>query len=231
MWAAFRLTYIAMLLGCWPLPGEAADSPAALVVGDGSIEALLRVPPSLKPGRYAVHCEAYILRNGRAPQAYCYAMEAPVPDDLVDAVTKTALRARFEPAVRDGQAIEVYAVFMVIVDTTMAEHLVLAVPNNGVDRKKYGLLYTAPQRVIKKPSWGIRPARYYGRRPDRFVLMQFQVDERGSVSNLSIRNVTDENARTLRQIEAQAREYEFLPGYHEGRPVPMTFVEPSFSVY
>jgi hypothetical protein len=230
MWAGFRSTVIATMLGCWALPGQ-ADTPAQLVVGEGSIEELLRVPPSLKPGRYAVHCEAWILRSGRTPQAYCYAMETPVPDDLVDAVTKTTLRARFEPAMRDAEAIEVYAVFMVLVDTTSAEPLILAVPNNGVERKKYGLLYTAPQRMIQKPSWGIPPARYLGRRPDRFVLMQFQIDERGNVSDLSVRNLTHENVRTLRRIEEQAREYRFLPGYYEGRPVPMMYMEPSFSVY
>ncbi len=169
MWPAFRLTVSALLFGCWALPGLAEDAPAQLVVGESSIEELLRVPPSVKQGRYAIHCEAYILRSGRAPQAYCYAMETPVPDELVDAVTKTALRARFEPAVRASAPIEVYAVFMVLVDTTLSEPLILAVPNNGVERKKYGLLYTAPQRVIQKPSWGIPPERYFGRQPHRFV--------------------------------------------------------------
>jgi hypothetical protein len=227
---AFRLTVIAMLLGCWTLPSR-ADSPAKLVVGHHSIEALLSVPSVLERGRYAVHCEAHILRTGRASQVYCYAMEAPAPDYLVDAVTKAALGARFVPAVRDREPIDVYAVLMVLIDTTLAEPLILAVPNNGVERKKYGLLYTAPQRVIDKPSWGLPAARYFGRRPDRFVLMQFQVDEHGKVGDLSFRNLTDENPKTIHYIEERAREYAFLPGYHEGRRVPMLHVEPSFSVY
>jgi hypothetical protein len=158
-------------------------------------------------------------------------MEGPAPDDLVDAVTKAALRARFEPAVRDREPIEVYAVFMVLVDTTLAEPMILAVPNNGAERKKFGLLYTAPQRVIEKPSWGMPLQRYLGRRPDRFVLIQVRVDERGNATDLSLRNLTDENSQTLRQIEERARQYKFLPGYHEGKPVPMLYVEPSFSVY
>jgi hypothetical protein len=226
--AAVRLIVV---FGCLVLPVMAVGSPARLVVGKHSIEELLSVPPSLERGRYAVHCEAQILRNGRAPQVYCYALEGPARDDLVDAVTKAALRARFEPAVKDREPIEVYAVFMVLVDTTLAEPMVLAVPNNGAERKKFGLLYTAPQRVIEKPSWGIPLQRYHGRRADRFVLIQVRVDERGNATDLSLRNLSDENSQTLRQIDERARQYEFLPGYHEGKPVPMLYVEPSFSVY
>lgn len=222
---------IIVAFGWLVMPLVAAGSPAQLVVGKHSIEELLSVPPSLARGRYAVHCEAQILRNGRAPQVYCYAMEEPAPDHLVDAVTKAALRARYEPAMSGREPIEVYAVFMVLVDTTLAEPMILAVPNNGVERKKFGLLYTAPQRVIPKPSWGIPLARYYGRRAERFVLIQVRVDERGNATDLSLRNLTDENAQTLQRIEERARQYEFLPGYHEGKPATMWYVEPSFAVY
>jgi hypothetical protein len=230
MWRAFRLSFIITLLGCWTLQVLAADSPAQLVVGVKSIEELLRLPSRLAPGRYAVDCEAHILRGGQAEQTYCYALDAPAPDDLVDAVTVAAARARFVPAVRNGKRIEVYATFMVLVDTTLAEPLILAVPNNGAERRKFGLLYTAPQWVVKDPLCNGPNDRFTGRRPDRFILMQLQVDEHGGVHEVKFHNLTGESAGALRRYEETARASELLPGYYEGRAVAMSHLEPIFAV-
>lgn len=226
---AVRRLATLILIGSWSLPSM-ADRPAQLVVGDGSIEARLRLPSDLDPGRYAIHCEAYVLKDGSVPQAFCYTLGEPAPDSLITAVTKAAERSRFVPAVRHRQFSHVYAVFMVLIDTTLAEPLILAVPNNGVERKKYGLLYTAPQRVLKKPGWGIPPQNHAARRPHTYVLMQFKIDELGKVLDMKMNNLTGASARVMREYESVASQYEFLPGYHEGRPTPMSYVEPYFDV-
>ena len=70
----------------------------------------------------------------------------PAPDDLRQAVVYATRISLFLPATRDGEPVDVWATLMVIVDTRLAEPLILAVPNNGADTARYGLLYTAPQR-------------------------------------------------------------------------------------
>ena len=80
--------FIALFSAPWRL-ANAADSPAQLVVGEGSIEERLLLPRKLEPG--------------------------------------------------NGEPIEVYAALMVIVDTRLDEPLILAVPNNGADRARYGI--------------------------------------------------------------------------------------------
>lgn len=229
MWHVFRLTIVSMCLGCWTQPIEAADSPARLIEGKRSIEELLRLPLNLQPGRYTVHCEAYIMRTGNAPQAFCYPLQHPAPVDLVYAVTRAAARATFAPAIRGGRAIEVYAVFMVLIDTTLAEPMILAVPNNGVERRKYGLLYTSPQRIVNRPNYTILKQTYLGQRATKLVMMRFHIDEHGNVVDSVLDNITGESGVTLRRYERTMREYRFLPGYHDGRPMAMMYVEPYFS--
>jgi hypothetical protein len=229
-WSAVCWISIATLLGCLAPLAMAADSPAQLMVGERSIEAMLRLPGDLARGRYAVHCEAYIMRTGRAEQAYCYTLEGPAPDDLVFSVSEAATRARFVPAMRKGESIHVHVVFMVLIDTTLHEPMILAVPNNGAERQKYGLLYTAPQRVSNTPSRNIPSRTFVQRRPYQFVLMQFQIDAHGKVTNFELHDVTGKNGSVLWRSERRAREFEFLPGYHEGRPVPMLYVEPDFTI-
>jgi hypothetical protein len=221
---------IATLFACWALPSTAADSPARLVEGERSIEELVSLPRNLEPGRYTVHCEAHIMPTGNAPQAFCYPLEEPAPIDLVQAVTKAAARATYVPAVRAGRAVQVYAVLMVLVDTTLAEPMILAVPNNGVEMHKYGLLYTTPQRLLNRPTYDMPVHEYIARRPAELVMMRFQIDEHGTVSDFNLQNISGADAATMRRYEKEASEYKFLPGYHDGRALPMLYVEPRFFV-
>jgi hypothetical protein len=205
---------------------RAADAPAQLVVGEDSIEELLDIPRDLQPGRYEVQCEALITKSGWVSYTICYSMSrwAP-PHSLVKAAQDATRKSRFVPATRSGRPAEVYAVLMVIVDTTLHEPLILAVPNNGVETARYGLLYTAPQR--------------YGRLDVRrrvgvslltegksVVWMELQIDERGVVKDLTLTGEPEVSERFRRGIREALADATFLPGYHEGKPVPMRYVEP-----
>jgi len=162
VWTAIALVF------CLPRLG-AADAPARLVVGQESIEELLDLPRDLPRGRYEVHCETLVGAHGNSLFAKCYSLTESAPRDLRLAVLAAIREARFVPAVRGGQAIAIHAVLMVVVDTRLAEPLILAVPNNGIEASRYGLLYTAHMRRMQ-----------------------------------------------------------FMPGYYEGKTVPMLHVEPWF---
>ena len=70
------------------------------------------------------------------------------------------------------------------VDTRLDEPLILAVPNNGAEKARYGLLYTAPQRygrvVVSRPRLQLRM-------PHRPVVwMNLQIDELGVVRRYTL---------------------------------------------
>jgi hypothetical protein len=214
------------LFSAGSLPARAADSPAQMVVGERSIEALLRIPGKLEPGRYEVQCEAFIDRGGFARYTRCYSMSAgpAPPPDLRQAVAYATRISRFAPAMRNGEPVDVWATLMVIVDTRSEEPLILAVPNNGADTARYGLLYTAPQRygytMFDRPKG--RPHKAHR----EVVWVEFQIDEYGAMKDFRLTSDTEVPEDWVAWVRAAAQDFKFIPGQHEGKPVPMLYLEP-----
>jgi hypothetical protein len=204
-----------------------ADTPARLVVGEDSIEASLRLPRNLNPGRYEVACEAEIGPTGRARYVACYQVMGLAPQELRSAVLDAVQSARYEPATRAGIAANVYLVLAVLVDTSLGEPLVLAIPNNGADRKRYGLLYTAPQRFVDlQPRSTLRPL---GVLSDSVLWMKMRIDENGKVTDYAFENAERTSIRAIEKTEKGIPRMEFMPGYHEGKPAVMFYMEPSYT--
>jgi hypothetical protein len=131
---------------------------------------------------------------------------------------------RLAPAV----STDVYLVLAVLVDTTLGEPLVLAVPNNGVERKRYGLLYTAPQRFIKlERHVGLLPL---GIQRDALVWMKMRIDEGGKVTDYVLENADRASFRVVDTIRSRIDAMEFMPGYYKGKPVVMFYMEPYYSL-
>ena len=218
-----RLLLILALAPAALQPVHAADSPARLIEGEDSIEELLRLPGGLSPGRYEVHCETRIGSGGVPRTAHCYSLTNSAPGDLQRAVLKALRDTRFVPAIRNGHAIEVYAVLMVVVDTRLKEPLILAVPNNGVDAARYGLLYTAPQRF--DDSYYMYQQQPLHTPDAGQLLMEFSIDEHGTIVDWRLRDESRTPQRNIERTLATMRRMQFLPGYFEGNPRPMLYVE------
>ncbi len=196
-------------------------TPARLTEGPQSIESLLRLPQSLAPGRYQVSCEAWVRRNGSVNSFNCY-YKTGTPA-LVSAVSRAGRGARFIPATRDGKSAAVLMQVMVRIDITKQGPLVLVVPNNGVEVERYGLFYTAPQR-FNEFTWNGVDRDF---QPDRVLMWQkLSIDEHGKVLEFEVKNESDAPQFLVKRIEEQVKRMEFRPGYFEGKPVPMRYVEP-----
>lgn len=226
--------FVALLVCGWMTPSNAINSPARLTEGEQSIERLLRIPKDVPLGRYAVNCEAVIGKAGRAQTIYCYSPKV-LPPRLADAVAVAARRARFTPATRDGVPTAVYMLFMVRVDVTASDPLILVVPNNGLEAAKYGLYYTAPQRfnefywsggtVASRPWEGVRGVDS----SPGVVWQKLRIDEHGEIVDYAV--IDDYGVatkRTLSLIRNSIRRMEFMPGLFEGKPVSMDYLEPAF---
>ena len=210
----------------WASSSAFADpiyTPARLSDGERSIEALLRLP-KLEPGTYTVYCELVARKSGRIADMTCYAGES-LPehlDGLPRSVAKSARHARVIPATRDGKAVEAFMLITVRIHITDSGPQVLIVPNNGADAKRYGLLYTAPQRVSE---FGFSSRMLC---KDCVVWMRMEIDERGKVVSYHVDRAGNSNSSLYQELERQIECMEFIPGRYEGKPVPMMYVEPLY---
>ena len=214
----------------WASSSAFADpiyTPARLSDGEQSLEALLRLP-ELEPGTYTVYCELLARKSGKIAHMTCYAGES-LPehlDGLPLSVAKSARLARVIPATRDGKAIDAFMLISVRIHITSSGPQVLVVPNNGADAKRYGLLYTAPQRINE---FGFGPRmRCKG---ICFVWMRMEIDERGKVVTYHVDRPANSDSSFYQKLERSIQRMEFIPGRYEGKPVPMNYVEPLHSLW
>jgi hypothetical protein len=220
---ARALLLLMLLCGCQAFANQDATH-ARLTAGPDSIETLLRLPKGLQAGRYVVQCEAWVGRKGRTHRFACYSAHEG-QRALVNAVRAAGRRAKFVPATRTGVTVDVYMLVMVRIDTTQREPLILAVPNNGVEAERYGLLYSAPQR-FNEFTWN---ANNWAGRSGRILLWQkMHIDEDGKVLECLVTNASGAPDFLVERIEEQVKRMEFMPGYFEGKAVAMFYTEPVF---
>jgi hypothetical protein len=198
-------------------------TPARLGEGEKSIEALLQLP-KLEPGTYSVHCEAVVRKSGALKHLTCY-QEGDPPRKLQDLplrVARSGRSARLIPATRDGKPVDAFMLLMLRIHVTSHGSQVLVVPNNGVEVERYGLLYTAPQRLNEFEWRGSRLMR------DCVVWTWMQIDERGKVASYRVDRDSGADSKFLDEVEQQIQRMEFMPGLYQGKPVPMVYVEPIY---
>ena len=200
-------------------------TPARLSEGARSLEALLRLP-KLEPGTYVVQCEAVVRKSGAIKHLTCY-VENDLPEHLENlprTVAKSGRSARLIPATRNGKPVDAFMLLMVRIHVTPNGPQVLIVPNNGADAKRYGLLYTAPQRLNEFE---------FRRRIDCDCALWswMQIDERGKVVSYRVDRTPNSNQKLYDLLEKQIQRMEFMPGLYQGKPVPMVYVEPLYSLW
>jgi hypothetical protein len=223
--STLALVLIGTCLVIGPLSAHGVDSPARLREDEESIESNLRVPDGLEWGRYDVHCEVRVLSSGIPFDVTCYTLASGVPKKLVDAIRRAAQRAKFIPARRDGKPAQVYMVLMVRTAIGRGGPLVLVLPNNGVEHKRYGLFYIAPQR-FNEFSWG---AAYQGAPPDTLIWQKLWIDEHGNVTKSQTTDASGARVRDVAAVRRSVENMQFMPGFFEGKPAPMRYVEPAFA--
>jgi len=207
-----------------PLCAYAADSPARLREDEYSIESRLQVPEELAKGRYDVHCEVRVSSVGFPANVNCYALDSRVSPKLVEAVSRAAVRSRFVPATRDGRGVQIFMVLMVRVQVTDGEPLVLVLPNNGIEHARYGLFYIAPQR-FNAFTWST----FSGSAREVLVWQELWIDEHGKVTDSRLTNASGASVNVLRGVRESMQSMRFMPGFFEGKPVPMHYIEPAYS--
>jgi hypothetical protein len=210
-----------ILLGSWIHVFAAADTPARMLEGKYSVENQLKVPALTPKGRYTILCEAIIKKSGRAEDPLCHVEASTRTFGLVAATSRALHYAHFAPASRQGAPIDAYMVLMARIDVTDRDPLILVVPNNGAEQRRYGLLYTAPQHVNEfyddYSTVSTKPMS---------VWMTMYVDENGKVSNGELIYPLNMSAEHLQHIKESMMRMDFIPGHVDGKPVAMWHMEP-----
>jgi hypothetical protein len=223
--------FIGICLVLGPLLAHGEVTPARLREDEYSIESQIRLPEDLERRRYDVYCEVRVMMTGRPRDVSCYALDASIPRKLVHAVSAAGMHSRFVPATRDGKPVEIYMVLMARILVTKQEPLVLVLPNNGIEHERYGLFYIAPQR-FNEFYWGTGWVPYFNSHvsdPDVLVWQELWIDERGTVTNSRLTNRSGAPPAVIKEIGKSMAKMQFIPGFVEGKPVPMHYAEPAYS--
>jgi hypothetical protein len=70
------------------------------------------------------------------------------------------------------------------------------------------------------------PATYDGATVDAFMLLMVRIDERGKILESQVTDASNASQILLEAIRKDVQRMYFLPGYFDGKPVPMSYVEP-----
>ena len=111
---------------------------------------------------------------------------------------------------------------MVRIDITSQGPLVLAVPNNGVEAQRYGLLFAAPQRFNEFIWHG----NHDPLESSNILLWRKLGSTSCKVIEYQLENVGNAPQWFVDGLAKQVERMEFMPGYYEGKPVPMAYIEP-----
>jgi hypothetical protein len=215
----------AALLCCW-VPASYAThyTPARISEGNQSIEAWLRLPAKLEKRSYVVKCSAVISKFGRTRRFFCYSPDATVPQKVVSAVTDAGWKATWVPATRDGWRVSVWMVLSARIMITDGAPLVLIVPNDGADAARYGQSYSAPQR-FNEFTWSDE----FTHRSPRVVWVweRLVIDEHGALKDFVLGNYSGAPEPIVEEIRRSVSRMTFIPGFYQGKPVPMVLLEPA----
>jgi hypothetical protein len=215
------------IAGSWVATAMADLVPARLPVAEGSIEELLRIPEDLLPGQYAVNCETHVRTTGQSENFNCYASSA-VPEPLRKAVIDAGNKARFVPAIRDGREIDVRMLLSTLVYIGNGSRpLVLATPNIGTDRNRYGLLYSAPQSILdsRRRRGPLSALDLQTPFNEVHLWMALEIDAAGQVTGREILSAPRESALRIRELDSRIEGMKFIPASDGDKSVPSIYIE------
>jgi hypothetical protein len=62
------------------------------------------------------------------------------------------------------------------------------------------------------------------------VWQELWIDEHGKVTDSRLTNASGAPLKVVNDVRASVANMQFMPGFFEGRPVPMHYIEPAYSI-
>lgn len=194
----------------------------------------------------AVRCQAFVETNGDLTDYLCTTDDGIRDRSIIARVTEQLATETFSPARVDGQEVRVLMNFAVLITCATNDCTSATVPNHGYQIGSFGLDYVAPQPVISGEHWYegfedrgpryrspalVRPTSAGS--PTGWFTMAVDVDSEGIASDSCVYalarvnrdDMRQHNRRRLESILDDLVKTQYVPGFHDGRPVPMRFFE------
>lgn len=127
---------------------------------------------------------------------------------------------KFEPAIVDGEPREVFVNFAFMVRNGTDGVETRAAMNHLRSVDKHGLYYVAPQRLRKGSMW----PEYKNRYGPVTVSIATLIDADGKVDMLNEERF-DKADRLIKHLANEVKQACFIPGFADGKPVEMPYLE------
>lgn len=211
----------------WLGGAAAAENYAPASFGDGekSLGQLIEFPELRGDANATISCITLVTRKGKLKDHGCY-LRNPGDETFVAAVQKVAKKARLQPAMLDGRAVEVVFQYRVNFISKGEEQSLDFVANPGYPEnvEAYGQRHIAAQRAFDKEKWKAACPKH----AKFVVLAKVNVDFDGSagaanLSHVDGINITEKCENALVESLLASR---FVPAMVDGEAVPSTYLEP-----
>jgi hypothetical protein len=210
-----------LMLPCCVVHSSTEFVPAAIGDGPESMPHHIYVPDDTPDGRYATRCEAEINARGKALLYGCYRLRDTTPQSLVQAIQRGVGQSRFVAATEDGKPVPVYMALSVWINVTDGKALIGVFPNDGLNVEKFGLDYVSPQRLNQFTF------RHNSAAAQSLMStwMRLSIDETGKITDSRVETAPGVTDGLTRAVQRSIKLMEFRPGYYQGRPTAMDYLE------
>lgn len=234
-----RFAFLVVLGACalsGPRVHAASFQPAMIGDHDFSLAQRVKMPKVKGDFTVFVRCEAEVGATGNIRTNGCY-NDADVSGKFFKAVELASNRARFVPASVEGERVNVVALYTVVFRQKDGSQHVAVIPNHGTNAQQFGINYVAPQRYGRPPKIrGLDLRNYDGGGDDKDGLrtrtglqwVEAQIDELGRCTEAEVIRTSRSSRGGSRMAKRVVDEGPFIPGFVNGQPQAMRYIEPFY---
>lgn len=195
--------------------------------GEGLLASMPEETRNMKDSA-VVYCQSEISEKGAVVRSQCYDKQGR--DALVSNTEKALEGLAFTPAEVDGKKVPVRMSYRVGYVPQNEGVSAVLIPNLGSMQAQYGRDYIAPQERLDVSDWYQRYSEQSWVRGDAFLgdgalsRVAATVSEKGETS--MVRALDSERAykRDVNLVKNAVKRSSFIPGFVDGRPVPMGYL-------
>lgn len=175
-----------------------------------------------------LYCQSEISKVGSAERTRCYDKDGNV--DLVTHTQSAMATLAFSPAEIDGEKVAVRMSYRVAFSSAGGQAKVLLIPNLGSMQDRYGRDYVAPQERLdvadwyesyNKSSW-VNGNIFLGEGAQSRVAAT--IDEKGKADIVRLVDTERAYERDAKIVKNALRKSRFIPGFVDGKAVPMGYL-------
>ncbi|VUD69104.1 hypothetical protein TDB9533_04470 [Thalassocella blandensis] len=177
---------------------------------------------------HVLYCQSDISDKGAASNTQCYDKAGKL--DVVNETQTVLNQLAFLPAEVDGQQVPVRMSYRVAFHSAKGNIEALLIPNLGTMYERYGRDYVAPQERLDVANWYEEYSKNSWVSGDQFLgegdmsRIAATVNESGKADMVRTLDTGRAYKRDANLVKNAVKKSRFIPGFVNGKPVPMGYV-------